>query len=125
STLSIVELLRPSETDLFTVCERGEYLNAREQQIGLLRADALLGDAEAKSQVGEGIVVLVEAGGVTVGLLVDEVIGQQQVVIKKLGGRLDEQPGLAGGAIMPDGTVGLILDIQGLLQLQQIRTTSF
>jgi two-component system, chemotaxis family, sensor kinase CheA len=116
-TLSIVELLRPRADDVLTICERGEYLNVRDQQIVMLRADELLESAEARVEVDQGIVVLVEAVGTTAGLLVDEVLGQQQAVIKKLGGRLDEQLGLSGGAIMPDGTVGLILDIQGLLQL--------
>ena len=51
------------------------------------------------------------------GLLACELLGQQQTVIKPLGDALRDMPGLTGGAIMPDGRVGLILDAAGLVEL--------
>ena len=51
----------------------------------------------------------------------DELLGQQQVVVKTLGSVLGELPGLSGGAIMPDGTVGLIIDVAGITRLTPSR----
>ena len=50
------------------------------------------------------------------GLLIDEMVGRQQVVIKTLGETMKDIPGISGGAIMPDGRIGLILDVAGLLK---------
>ena len=55
--------------------------------------------------------------GKRIGLFVDEIIGQQQVVIKSLGSGLGDIPGVAGGAIMSDGSVSLILDIGGIVKI--------
>jgi two-component system chemotaxis sensor kinase CheA len=49
-------------------------------------------------------------------VLVDELLGQQQVVVKGLGESLKQISGISGGAILPDGTVGMILDVDGLLE---------
>jgi two-component system chemotaxis sensor kinase CheA len=49
-------------------------------------------------------------------LVVDEVIGKQQVVVKSLGGLVQNVPGIGGGAVLADGRVGLILDLDSLLQ---------
>jgi two-component system chemotaxis sensor kinase CheA len=58
----------------------------------------------------------VNAGGREACLLVDEVLGKQQVVVKALGGLLKDLPGLSGGAVLADGRVGLILDLESLLR---------
>ena len=63
------------------------------------------------------MVVIVNEGGHRAGLLACELLGQQQTVIKPLGDALRDMPGLTGGAIMPDGRVGLILDAAGLVEL--------
>jgi two-component system chemotaxis sensor kinase CheA len=60
---------------------------------------------------------VVEDDGRRMGLLVDELLGQQQIVIKSLGELVRGIPGISGSAIMPDGRVGLILDVNGLLRL--------
>jgi two-component system chemotaxis sensor kinase CheA len=62
------------------------------------------------------LAVIVECGSRKAGLLVDELLGQQQVVVKGLGESLKHLPGVSGGAILSDGTVGMILDVDGLLQ---------
>jgi two-component system chemotaxis sensor kinase CheA len=59
----------------------------------------------------------VEAHGRRLALLVDELLGQQQVVIKPLSGALAKTPGVSGGAVLGDGRVGLILDAAGLIRL--------
>jgi two-component system chemotaxis sensor kinase CheA len=116
-TLSIVELLRPEAGDVRTVSDRGEFITVRERHLPLARLAELFGHDDANVEPTEGIIVVVEQGEAMFGLLVDEVLGQQQAVTKSLGHQLEGQPGLAGGAVMPDGKVGLILDIHGILQL--------
>ena len=73
----------------------------------------------AINDYSDGTIIVVETGGVQLGLLVDEILGQQQIVIKSLGEVLKGVPGIAGGAIMPDGKVGLILDIGGIVKLAE------
>ena len=61
-------------------------------------------------------IVIIRWGETQVGLIVDGLIGQQDVVVKPLGYRIEDIPGIAGGTIMGDGTVALILDVQGLIE---------
>jgi two-component system chemotaxis sensor kinase CheA len=127
---AIVELLRPRAGEVGTVAGRAEYFSLRSRQLPLLRLRRLLSneasagesqpDAAASSAPEEGIILVVEEGNRLVGLLVDEVLGQQQAVIKSLGSGLLDQPGVSGGAVMPDGRVGLILDVHGLLDLADV-----
>jgi two-component system chemotaxis sensor kinase CheA len=65
------------------------------------------------------LVVVVENEGYQRCLMVDDLVGKQEVVIKNLGEKFKEVKGLAGGAIMGDGRVGLILDINGIFELHQ------
>lgn len=116
-TLSIVMSLRPSEEQLSTVVNRGEMLKIQGRLLPLFRLVRLFGLHDAIDDMREGIVVVVEDEGRQTGILVDEILGQQQIVIKSLGEALQGIPGIAGGAIMPDGTVGLILDVGGLVRL--------
>jgi two-component system chemotaxis sensor kinase CheA len=66
----------------------------------------------------QGIVVVVEAGQDARCLLVDELIGKQEVVIKSLGDMFHNQTDFAGAAILGDGRVGLILDVNALVKLK-------
>ena len=65
----------------------------------------------------EGLLIVAEAAEKTFCLLVDELIGKQEVVIKSLGDTLRDIPGVAGGAILGDGRVGLILDLEGVFRV--------
>lgn len=69
---------------------------------------------------GRAVAMHVSAGGKEACLVVDEVLGKQQVVIKALGGLLKDLPGLGGGAVLADGRVGLILDLDSLLKQQAL-----
>lgn len=113
-TLSIVESIQPTASMLFSLAERGELLNLRGQVVPLVRLDQLLGIAAAKQNPTEALVVIVQSLKRKVGLLVDEVVTQQQVVIKPLGTGLQETPIVSGAAIRPDGQVALILDVDRL-----------
>jgi two-component system chemotaxis sensor kinase CheA len=74
----------------------------------------LIGDSDANDEVGH--VVVVNVGGVQIGLVVDHLIGQEEVVIKPLGSMLQGLEGMAGATITGDGNIALILDVPGLLR---------
>jgi len=118
-TLSIIISLRPTEKEINTVVGKGEVLSFHGKLINLYRLNRLFNIPNAVENYTDGTVVVVEAGNTQIGLLVDEILGQQQIVIKSLGEVLKGVPGIAGGAIMPDGKVGLILDIAGILKVAE------
>ncbi len=116
-TLSITRSIRPEPQDITTVLHRGEMLSIEGTLIPLFRLDRLFRIENARQQVSEALVVVVEDGERQAGLVVDDLLGQQQIVIKSLGEVTKQTVGIAGGAIMPDGQVGLILDVGGLVRL--------
>jgi two-component system chemotaxis sensor kinase CheA len=67
----------------------------------------------------ESLVVAVEHEGEKMCLLLDELLGKEEVVIKSLGESLKDVRGIAGGAIMGDGRVGLILDMAGIFEISR------
>jgi chemotaxis protein histidine kinase CheA len=73
--------------------------------------------AAAPPHAEDGIIVVAESGDSARGLLVDELIGKQEVVIKSLSGAFEQQNQLAGGAVLGDGSVGLILDVDTLVKI--------
>lgn len=114
-TLSILRIvpLRPEETRAFL--ERGEMVLMQGELIPVFNlAEYVPGGQSGASD--RALAVIVECGARKAGLLVDELLGQQQVVVKGLGESLKHLPGVSGGAILSDGTVGMILDVDGLLQ---------
>jgi two-component system, chemotaxis family, sensor kinase CheA len=115
--LSITRMLRPEEHAIPTVFGQAEMLQTSEGLIPLYRLHQIFDIDGAETDASKAAVVVVEYEGKRVGLLIDELLGQQQIVIKSLGTALKDAVGLAGGAIMPDGLVGLILDIDGLVRL--------
>ncbi|HOK89194.1 MAG TPA: Hpt domain-containing protein [Candidatus Hydrogenedentes bacterium] len=116
-TLSIVQSIRPEAKDLNTVVGSGETLKVHGDLLPLFSLKRVFGLNEGVDRYVDGTVVVVEKDGKRAGLLVDEILGQQQIVIKSLGEGLQGIPGIAGGAIMPDGLVGLILDVGGIMRL--------
>ena len=114
--LSITRMLRPDDTKLPTVFEQAEMLQTEEGLIPLHRIHRLFEIADAISDPTQASVVVVEHEGKRVGLMIDELLGQQQIVIKSLGESMRGLEGIAGGAIMPDGRVGLILDLDSLIR---------
>lgn len=116
-TASIVRSVRPAPTDISTVFNKGEMILLQGKLIPLFRLGKLFGIRDIEEDPTRGIAVVVEDDGRQAGLLVDELIGSQQIVIKTLGKIIRNIVGISGSAIMPDGRVGLILDIGGLVRL--------
>lgn len=117
-TLSVRESFRPRPGMVSTVHERGEVVSVRGKLTPLLRLGQHLGTPGRVVDPTEGIVVVVESGDAARGLLVDELLGKQEVVIKNLGETFRKQNLLAGAAILGDGRVGLILDVDTLVHCQ-------
>jgi two-component system chemotaxis sensor kinase CheA len=115
-TILIEQSLRPERRHITTVQHRGAMLQVRGELCPLIPLRALFGYGEP-ADPGEDLVVIVRCAGQKIALVVDELIGQQQVVIKTLGARFKRVLGISGAAILGDGRVGLILEPTGLLAL--------
>jgi two-component system chemotaxis sensor kinase CheA len=109
-TITVQMALRPVASMLARVQGRGEVLDHRGRILPLHRLHERFGIEGAVREAVDGIVVIVETGGKSYALLVDELLNKQEVVIKNLGGFLQNLPGVAGGAILGDGSIALILD---------------
>jgi two-component system chemotaxis sensor kinase CheA len=113
---SVVESLRPAKDDLKSLSERGEVVQVRGEYIPLIRLYEELGIKEGRREASGATVVVAVHEDKKCCLLVDELMGQQQIVIKKLGASLSNVRGIAGGTILGDGKVALILDVAGLIE---------
>ncbi|MCP4689709.1 MAG: chemotaxis protein CheA, partial [Desulfobacterales bacterium] len=118
-TLSIIRSVKLKAEELSTVLKQGELIHLQGELIPLVRIAGLynIDGSSEKQEQAQALVVVVEDKGAQAGLLIDELVGRQQVVIKTLGEAMRDIPGIAGGAIMPNGRVGLILDVGGVLKL--------
>ncbi len=118
-TLSVRESFRPRPGMVTTVHERGEVVSVRGKLTPVLRLGDHLGTPGRAANPTDGIIVVVESGDAARGLLVDQLLGKQEVVIKTLGETFRGQELLAGAAILGDGRVGLILDVDTLVKCQR------
>lgn len=112
-TIAIQESMRPDRTNYSTVHGRGENLLVRGELVPIIRLYEKFGVPSTYTDPCDAIVVVVENEGRRRALMVDELLGKEEVVIKNLGGI--EVPGVAGGTILGDGRVGLILDLAGVI----------
>jgi two-component system chemotaxis sensor kinase CheA len=122
-SLSIVESLRPNEDMISLAAGRGEVINVRGEILPLLRLHRLLQMDGPDRPPTEGHVVVLEGLGRKLGIVVDDVLTQQQVVIKPLGQGIGDTDFLSGAAILSDGRVGLILNVDRLSSLAASRGT--
>jgi len=113
-TTAIKESLKPEAKNYNTLHGKGETLVVRENIIPIVRLYELFSVEPQYTKPTDAIVVIIETEGKQQAILVDELLGKQEVVIKNLGG-LTDIPGVAGGTILGDGRVGLILDLAGLV----------
>jgi two-component system, chemotaxis family, sensor kinase CheA len=120
-TANIQKAVRPEESDIHTVNERAEMLSFRDELLPVIRLHKLFSIPDAQTQLTSGLLVVIVEGQHRCALFVDNLLSQTQVVTKLLGKGLNNVPGVAGGAIMGDGTVGLILDAAGIISISQQR----
>ncbi len=115
-TLSVRESFRARPGMVSTIQEHGEVVSVRGRQTPVLRLGPYLGRPSRAVKPEDGIMVVVESGDSCRALLVDELIGKQEVVIKSLGQSFQNQHLLAGAAVLGDGSVGLIFDVDSLVR---------
>lgn len=113
---SVREMLRPSTGMVLTVEGRQEMALVRNSLLPVVRLYKRFGVQPRSKEATESLLIVAEAAGRPFCLMVDDLIGKQEVVIKSLGESLRDIPGIAGGAILGDGRVGLILDLEGIVR---------
>jgi two-component system, chemotaxis family, sensor kinase CheA len=114
--LSIVESFKPETNIISSVEGNVEVIEYREEYIPLIRLTEALYQSQEKKPLSESILIIVESNGKKYGFQADELIGQQQIVVKSLETNYRNVSGLSGATILGDGKVALILDIEGIVK---------
>jgi two-component system chemotaxis sensor kinase CheA len=113
---AIREIFRPTQNMLSTVHGTGEMVMVRGGLLPIVRLHRNFGIEPRTHKLTDGSLIVTESEGRSFCLFVDDLIGKQEVVIKSLGRRFKDVTGIAGCAILGDGRVGLILDIDGIFK---------
>ncbi|WP_321416348.1 chemotaxis protein CheA [uncultured Desulfobacter sp.] len=116
-TITIQKAFRPGPGEYFTVEGKGEMVKDRGNLVPLIRLNEIYETSNHAKSVEQSLVVVVESKEERRALLIDELLGKDEYVIKNLGGNMDDIQGIAGGAILADGKVGLILDVHGIFSI--------
>jgi two-component system chemotaxis sensor kinase CheA len=116
-TPAVQESLKPRPEQVHTTHGRASMVKVRDRLIPLLHLGEAFGIQNARPRISDGTVVIAEDNGRPVALVVDELLGKREVVIRSLGEMFRGVAGIAGGAILGDGRIGLILDTGALLSL--------
>jgi two-component system chemotaxis sensor kinase CheA len=116
--VSIVESVQVKPDAVRSVAGGGELFRFRDHWLPIVRLFDVFGCEGQRRTVDEGIVIVVEGEGTRIGLFVDELIGQQQAVVKSLEANYRRVSGISGATILADGSVALIADIAGLVRMQ-------
>jgi two-component system chemotaxis sensor kinase CheA len=122
--VSIIESIRPTRDQVRSVAGEGEVVMVRQEPLPLLRLHLLFDVMTDVLDPSRGLVAVVEHDSRRYALMVDELLGQQQVVIKNLQANFQRVEGAMGATILGDGRVTLILDIAGLVQLSRRRESA-
>ncbi len=116
--VSIIESINITEKMLNKVAGKGETFKLRSEYLPIIRMREIFNVKSGEAtKSNEGVIVVVEGQGALCGFLVDELLGQQQVVIKSLEANYRRVEGVSGATILGDGSVALILDVPGLVRL--------
>jgi two-component system chemotaxis sensor kinase CheA len=121
---AVREMLKPPEDSISTLQGRQEMALVRGSLLPLVRLHQRFGVKPRFENPWDSLLIVSESGGRQFCLMVDELIGKQEVVIKSLGETMANIAGVAGGAILGDGRVGLILDLEGLFGARNSATNN-
>ncbi|MGH8301203.1 MAG: chemotaxis protein CheA [Steroidobacteraceae bacterium] len=122
--VSIVESMQLKATGVTRLSGHSEVLSFRGDYLPIIRLHELFGVEPRSRALHEGLVVVAEGDGRRVGLFVDDLLGQQQVVIKSLQANYGHIEGVSGATILGDGSVALILDVPGLIRAASMRAAA-
>ena len=114
---AVRESLRPLPEHVHFVQGHPRMVQVRESVLPLVSLGAILGMGGSALDPSSATVVVVEEGGSRIGLVVEELLHKQEVVVKSLGDSFASVRGVAGGAILGDGRIGLILDPHGIVAM--------
>lgn len=115
--VSIVETIQTRSEKISKVVGKSEIFKLRDEYLPVVRLHEIFGIEADSTDIEDGLLVVAEANRQRIGIFVDDLLEQQQVVIKSLEANYRKTPGISGATILGDGTVALILDMPGLLQL--------
>jgi two-component system chemotaxis sensor kinase CheA len=123
--ISIVESMQLKSENVSRLSGRGEVFSFRGYYLPIVRLYEVFGVEPRTKALDEGLVVVAEGEGhQRIGLFVDDLLGQQQVVIKSLEANYGHVEGISGATILGDGSVALILDIPGLMRATSMRSAA-
>ncbi len=116
---AVMESLQPKDDDLHPLAGGERVLEVRGEYLPLVELWKLFDVAGAKTEATQGIVVILQSAGRRYALLVDQLIGQHQVVVKNLESNYRKVPGISAATILGDGSVALIVDVSALQNLNR------
>lgn len=120
---AVLESLQPSRAELYSMAGDDLLLKVRDEYLPVIALHHVLDVANARTDITESIVVIVQGEGRRYALVVDDLVGQQQVVVKNLETNYRKVPGISAATILGDGSVALILDIADLHRLSRRKST--
>ena len=122
--ITIIESLQLKAHEVNRVAGHQEVFWFRDGYVPIVRLHEVFGVQPRTTQLHEGLIMVVEGDGRRVGLFVDDLLGQQQVVIKSLETNFRRVDGVSGATILGDGAVALILDVPGLIRVASLRAAA-
>jgi two-component system chemotaxis sensor kinase CheA len=121
---AVMESLQPLAEDLHPLAGGERVLQVRGEYLPLVELFRVFDVAEARTEATQGIVVILQSAGRRYALLVDQLIGQHQVVVKNLESNYRKVPGISAATILGDGSVALIVDVSALQALNREKRVS-
>ncbi|RUR41376.1 chemotaxis protein CheA [Vreelandella populi] len=118
---TVLESLQPTKNDMYAMAGDDVVLKVRDEYLPVIAIHEVLDVENAITDPTRSIAVIVQGEGRRYAMLVDELIGQQQVVVKNLEDNYRKVPGISAATILGDGSVALILDITGLHRLSRVK----
>ena len=112
----VVESLQPVPDDIKEISGKGTVIKVREEYLPLIALHKVFGINARFTNPCLGIIVILEVDGKRAALFIDELVGQQQVVVKNIESNYKKVPGVSGATILGDGCVALILDVSAILR---------
>jgi two-component system chemotaxis sensor kinase CheA len=117
---AVREIFRPKQNAIFSIEGRHEVVLVRDQLMPVICLQEKLGLAPRSKALADSLLVVIESEGKRFCLLVDDLVGKQEVVIKSLGEMFSDVAGFSGCAVLGDGRVGLILDVDGVCRGKRV-----